>query len=177
MKKYVFSFFLVLLIFCGTVTTLSFRGFDNGRWTNRDKQEEKSGIEGFFTESSVYTKRIGEDSDAAGGDPLETEAFGKARQTFFYHMWEAKCMLRNKNKRVHGRWSGYADVPNKEPDTDEDFNYRGKVKKNFKRSDQDWWLIDGNTIESVNSCVARAEIDGYDPCKKIAYDSVSHVPF
>lgn len=92
------------------------RCWDNGRTTNRDTQEEDSGVEGFFTETSFYMKRIAEDSDLnQDNGPQKTSVFSKTRQTNAYHSWEANCSLSNSDPILSGSWTGYADVPNQPP--------------------------------------------------------------
>ncbi len=174
MKKSFCVFLIIALTMIGVSISFSWRGFDNGRWTNRDEQNETSGgIMGPYGSGNVWTQRVGRDSD----DKLKTESIGKTSQSLFAHDWSASCELSNSDPALtKGHWHGYADVPNKDPDEDYKYKVDGVVNESFSRDDTDWFAYH-DTDESIDDCSAWASISMYDGVNNISYDSYSHVPF
>lgn len=159
-------FLTIAFVFTGIGITLSERGFDNGRWNNRDYQDEHY-YQTYLNED--YTERIARDSDGHADNedddyaysPLTTSAYGKTRQTLAYHRWSASSSFSNTDPNLYGNWAGFADVPNKRPDTDSDPQYRGTVGEGFSRADIDWFSY-RDTNETINDCKAWADISGRD---------------
>lgn len=182
MKKYFCVFLTIALLLTLADITLSERGYDNGRWTNRDKQVEYY-YQTYLNED--YTERIARDSDGdeANDDddyaysPLTTSCDTEARQTLAYHKWSASANLSNSNPHFYGGWEGYADVPNQKPDKGYNPTYTGTVDEDFSRSDTDWFAY-LDTNESIKGCRAYAIINGKDLFNfKRSYSSYAHIPF
>ena len=182
MKKYFCVFLTIAFILTGIGITLSERGFDNGRWNNRDEQDENY-RQTYLNED--YTERIARDSDgdAANNDddydysPLTTSAYGKARQTLAYHNWSASSSVSNSDPDFYGSWSAFADVPNTDPDEDSNPGYTGTVGRSFSRSDTDWFAY-LDTNDSINDCRAWAYIDGKDLFNaKLSHYSYANISF
>lgn len=179
MKKSFCVFLIIALTLIGVSITFSWRGFDNGRWTNRDDQIEDPGnmigVDGF---GAAWIRRVGRDSDKNPDDgPLKTESIGRTYQSLVYHHWYASCTLSNDDPALtKGNWHGYADVPNKDPDTDYKYKVDGEVDKDFSRGDIDWFA-DHDPGDTIDDCSAWASIDMFDAANNISYDSYSHVPF
>lgn len=181
MKKSFCVFLIIALTLIGESITFSWRGFDNGRWTNRDDQNETSG--GMLAPyidagSSIWTRRVGRDSDKNWKNgPLKTKSIGKTEQYLMYHSWSASCELSNSDPALtKGHWHGYADVPNKDPDEGYKYKVDGVVNESFSRDDTDWFAHH-DPDDTIDDCSAWASISMFDAANNISYDSYSHVPF
>lgn len=177
MKKSFFVFFSIALLLIGASITFSWRGFDNGRWTNRDDQTETSGVlrgRGGPPVSVHWTKRVGLDSDGQG--IIKTESLSRINVSVFCTDWAAYCSISNIDPTLtKGNWDGFAVVPNTDPDEDYKYNVNGIVNESFSRYDMDWLAYFRDT--SIDDCSAWAYISMFDGVNNIAYDSYSHVPF
>ncbi len=180
MKNYFYVSLIITVLFVSMFIT-GMRGSHDGRWQNRDFQNVVRGI----AIGSISLEAIGRDSDhSPENGPLKTSANGMVTNTLSWHQWEASSWLSNKSKQHYGNWAGYADVPNKRPDTDAaladdegNTGYQGKVNESFSRSDTDWWEY-LNLADTLEECEAWASIDAQEFLNfKHSWYSHSEVPF
>ena len=174
MKKYFYVLLIITVLFTGVGIT-GMRGPYEGRYSNRDRQQQFIGIE----LGAIFIERFAEDSDAGPENgPLKTSAYGKVRQTVAYHSWEASAHLSNSALDFYGNWAGYADVPNKRPDTDSSNpDFQGTVDEDFSRSDTDWWAH-LNISETIEESDAWATINAKQVFNvRHDWSSYAHVPF
>lgn len=179
MKKSFCVFLIIALLLIGVSITFSWRGYDNERWTNRDGQEETSGILfGRGGGEGAWKRRVGSDSDRnSENGPLKTKSKGEVVMSAFYFSWSAFCELSNSDPALtKGNWHGYADVPNTEPDENYKYKVDGVVNKDFSRDDTDWFA-NFDIDDAIDDCSAWASISMFDAANNISYDSYSHVPF